>query len=65
MNQVIVLGVGMFSIIVLSLVAVILAARSRMVSSGDVNIVINGKKTLSVPAGDKLLQTLAAQNVPL
>jgi len=63
MNQVIVLGVGMFSIIVLSLVAVILAARSRMVSSGDVNIVINGKKTLSVPAGDKLLQTLAAQNV--
>jgi Na+-transporting NADH:ubiquinone oxidoreductase subunit F len=63
MNQVIVLGVGMFTVIVLSLVAVILIARARMVSSGNVNIVINGKKTLSVPAGDKLLQTLAAQNV--
>lgn len=63
MNQVIVLGVGMFTVIVLTLVAVILFARARMVSSGNVNIVINGKKTLSVPAGDKLLQTLAAQNV--
>lgn len=63
MNQVIVLGVGMFTVVVLSLVAVILIARARMVSSGNVNIVINGKKTLSVPAGDKLLQTLAAQNV--
>ncbi|EAW29784.1 Na(+)-translocating NADH-quinone reductase subunit F [marine gamma proteobacterium HTCC2143] len=63
MNQVIVLGVGMFTVIVLTLVAVILTARARMVTSGNVNIVINGEKTLSVPAGDKLLQTLAAQNV--
>ncbi|MEH6556671.1 MAG: NADH:ubiquinone reductase (Na(+)-transporting) subunit F [Oceanicoccus sp.] len=63
MNEVIVLGVGMFTVIVLSLVAVILFARARMVTSGNVNIVINGKKTLSVAAGDKLLQTLAAQNV--
>jgi len=29
------------------------------VSSGDVNIVINGEKTITVPAGDKLLQTLS------
>jgi Na+-transporting NADH:ubiquinone oxidoreductase subunit F len=63
MNTVIVLGVGMFTVIVLGLVAVILTARARMVSSGNVNIVINGEKTLSVPAGDKLLQTLAANNV--
>lgn len=63
MNEVIVLGVGMFTAIVLSLVLVILSARSKMVSSGNVNIEINGKKTLSVPAGDKLLQTLAANNV--
>ncbi|MEE8057850.1 MAG: NADH:ubiquinone reductase (Na(+)-transporting) subunit F [Pseudomonadales bacterium] len=63
MNEVIVLGVGMFTTIVLSLVAVILSARSRMVSSGNVTIEINGKKSLSVLAGDKLLQTLAANGV--
>ena len=63
MNQVIVLGVGMFTAIVLSLVAVILFARGRMVSSGNINIEINGEKTISVPAGDKLLQTLAANNI--
>ncbi len=63
MNTVIVLGVVMFTVIVLSLVAVILFARSRMVSSGNVDIEINGKKTLSVPAGDKLLQTLAGGDI--
>ena len=55
MNQVIVLGVGMFTVVVITLVAVILFARARMVSSGNVNIEINGQKTISVPAGDKLL----------
>jgi ferredoxin len=44
-------------------VVVILAARAKLVSSGDVNIVINGERTLTVPAGGKLLQTLAANNV--
>lgn len=63
MNTVIVLGVGMFTAIVLSLVAVILFARSRMVSSGNIEIEINGQKTLSVAAGDKLLQTLANNGV--
>ncbi len=63
MNQVIVLGVGMFTVVVLSLVAVILFARARMVSSGNINIEINGKKTISVPAGDKLLQTLASNDI--
>ena len=65
MNDVIVLGVGMFTVIVLSLVAVILIARSRMVSSGNVTIEINGKKNLSVAAGDKLMQTLAANGMYL
>ncbi|ARN75582.1 NADH:ubiquinone reductase (Na(+)-transporting) subunit F [Oceanicoccus sagamiensis] len=63
MNQVIVLGVGMFTVVVLTLVAVILFARARMVSSGNVNIEINGQKTISVPAGDKLLQTLASNDI--
>jgi Na+-transporting NADH:ubiquinone oxidoreductase subunit F len=55
----IVIGVGMFTVIVLVLVVIILSARSKLVSSGDVNIVVNGEKTLTVPAGGKLLQTLA------
>ena len=57
------LGVFLFTIIVIALVTVILAARSRLVSSGNVNITINGEKTISVPAGGKLLQTLAAEKL--
>lgn len=59
MDITIVLGVVMFTAIVLALVAVILSARAKLVNSGDVNIVINGEKTLTVPAGGKLLQTLS------
>ena len=63
MNTEILLGVVMFTAIVLSLVVIILFARSRLVSSGDVNIEINGERTITVPAGGKLLQTLAAKNI--
>lgn len=59
MDITIVLGVVMFTGIVLALVAVILSARMKLVSSGEVSIVINGEKTLTVPAGGKLLQTLS------
>ena len=59
MDMTIVFGVVMFTAIVLALVAVILVARSSLVSSGDVNIEINGEKTITVPAGGKLLQTLS------
>lgn len=59
MNIEIVLGVAMFTVVVLVLVAVILSARSRLVNSGDVEIVINHEKTIRVPAGNKLLQTLS------
>ena len=52
-------GVGMFTAVVLVLVFIILAARSALVSTGDVSIEINGEKTITVPAGGKLLQTLS------
>ena len=52
------LAIGMFTAIVLGLVVIILAARAKLVSSGDVNIVINGERTLTVPAGGKLLQRI-------
>ncbi len=63
MSVEIIFGVMMFTAVVLTLVAVILVARSQLVSSGNVNIEVNGEKTISVPAGGKLLQTLAAENI--
>ncbi|MFT0213247.1 NADH:ubiquinone reductase (Na(+)-transporting) subunit F [Pseudomonas sp. F1_0610] len=57
------LAIGMFTAIVLALVVMILVARAKLVSSGDVTITINGERKLTVPAGGKLLQTLASNNV--
>lgn len=59
MDMTIVFGVGMFTAIVLVLVFIIIAARSALVSTGDVTIEINGERTITVPAGGKLLQTLS------
>ena len=52
----ILLGVVMFTVIVIALVVVILAARSKLVASGDVTIMINDDpdKAITVPAGGKL-----------
>lgn len=58
MNE-IALGVFMFTAVVLALVAVILLAKNQLVAEGDVTIVVNDQKTLSVPAGGKLLGALA------
>ena len=63
MNFEIFLAIGMFTAIVLALVAMILVARARLVSDGDVTININGERTITVPAGGKLLQTLAGNNI--
>ncbi len=63
MGMTIILGVTMFTVIVLALVLVILGARSRLVSSGDVTIEVNGEKTITVPAGGKLLQTLSESDL--
>lgn len=63
MDMTIVFGVSMFTAIVLALVAIILLARSRLVSTGDVSILVNGEKTITVPAGGKLLQTLSDANL--
>lgn len=55
------LGVGLFTIIVLALVVVILFAKSKLVPSGDVEIIINDdpdKKIITQP-GSKLLGALA------
>jgi len=56
----IIIGVVMFTAIVLFLVFVILIARARLVASGPVRIEINENpdKSITVPAGGKLLTTL-------
>ena len=60
-------GVSLFTVVVMLLVGIILAARSFLVSSGDISIEINGdpEKTLVVPAGGKLLNTLADAGIYL
>ena len=63
MNFEIFLAIGMFTAIVLALVVMILIARARLVSDGDVTININGERSITVPAGGKLLQTLAGNNI--
>ena len=54
------LGVGLFTGIILLLVFVILAARSKLVASGNAVVLINGEKTIEIPVGSKLMQGLAA-----
>ncbi|MEM1396695.1 MAG: NADH:ubiquinone reductase (Na(+)-transporting) subunit F [Pseudomonadota bacterium] len=56
-------GVLLFTLIVVALVMVIIFARSRLVATGDVTIKINDDKVISVPAGGKLLQTLAERKL--
>ena len=57
--SVIILGVSMFTLVVLALVAVILAAKSVLVASGEISINVNGEKDFKTEAGGKLLNVLA------
>jgi Na+-transporting NADH:ubiquinone oxidoreductase subunit F len=63
--SVILLGVVMFIVIVIALVFVIVFARSRLVATGNINIVINDRtgEPLVVPVGGKLLNALAARKI--
>ncbi len=65
MQTEILLGVGMFTAIVIALVVIILAARSKLVNSGEVKIDVNGEKSINTEAGGKLLQTLAENGLYL
>jgi Na+-transporting NADH:ubiquinone oxidoreductase subunit F len=59
----IVLGIALFTIIIMALVFLILSARSKLVSTGDISIIINDEKTISCSAGGKLLGALADANL--
>jgi Na+-transporting NADH:ubiquinone oxidoreductase subunit F len=55
----IVLAVAVFTGIVVSLSAVILLARSRLVETGVVQMIVNDDRDFQVPAGTKLLTALS------
>ncbi len=57
------LGVSMFTAIVLSLVAIILFARSKLVSTGSVDILVNDEKKIKASVGLKLNNALANANL--
>jgi Na+-transporting NADH:ubiquinone oxidoreductase subunit F len=59
----IILGVVFFTLIVLALVMVILWAKTHLVPQGEVEIVINGQKTIKTPVGVKLLMALAENHL--
>jgi Na+-transporting NADH:ubiquinone oxidoreductase subunit F len=59
MDMTIVYGVAMFTVIVVALVAIILAARSKLVAAAMCRLKSTVRSTIEVPAGGKLLQTLA------
>ena len=54
----VILGVVFFTTIVLSLVLVILFAKSRLVASGNVEITLNKEKKIESPVGEKLMGVL-------
>ena len=59
------LGVAMFTGVILSLVALLMVAKNRLVSSGAVKIGINGdpENSLTVQSGGTLLNTLAENKI--
>jgi Na+-transporting NADH:ubiquinone oxidoreductase subunit F len=59
----IVLGIVLFTVIIMALVLLIISARSRLVSTGDITITINNEKTIKTSAGGKLLGALADANL--
>lgn len=59
----IVLGVGMFTGVVLALVVIILLAKSKLVASGDIDILVNDQKHVKTRAGGKLLGALADNGI--
>ncbi len=61
MIETILLGVGMFTLVVVSMVVILLLAKSQLVTTGKVKIVVNSDEDAAIEtrAGSTLLSTLA------
>ena len=59
------LSVGMFTAVILTMVLILLLAKSKLVASGKVKVIINGDETraLEVNGGGSLLATLSDQKI--
>jgi Na+-transporting NADH:ubiquinone oxidoreductase subunit F len=64
MNEILT-GIVMFTAVILLLVAILLAAKRKLVAHGDVSILINDDpaKALKTPAGGTLLETLSSNKI--
>ena len=51
-------SIGVFLVVILLLVIILLVAKKYLSPSGNVNIEINGDKTINVPQGSSLMTTL-------
>jgi len=61
----VVAGVALFTLLALALVSAISLARRWLVPRGRVDVTVNGGRTLDVPVGGKLVETLASEAVYL
>jgi Na+-transporting NADH:ubiquinone oxidoreductase subunit F len=61
----IIIGVTVFVVVIVSLVVLLMIAKSKLVASADVTITVNDDpdKAIVAPAGNTLLNTLAAQKI--
>jgi len=64
-GMLIALGAGIFSVVIIVLVLMLQVAAKKLVQQGDVNIELNGEKTLEVPAGTTLLNILSNEKIKL
>ncbi len=58
-------SIGVFLAVIIALVVILLVAKTYLSPSGNVNITINGRDTISVGQGSSLLSTLAQEGIYL
>ena len=63
MGQVVIITLVAFLAVVLLLVGMLLFAKAKLVSSGEVTITINGDTKLTVEGGSTLLSTLGSNGI--
>jgi len=63
MTGVVITAIVVFLVVVVSLTALLLFAKAKLVSSGKIKITINGEKELEVEGGNTLLNTLGTAGI--
>lgn len=59
------LGILLFTTIIMTLVGVVLAVRSRLVATGDVQLIVNDREPMTATVGVRLLDALAVAGIHL